>query len=409
VSGSASGVVIRCDAKEHRVRLDSKRFWAAARCPVCQTPVDRFRIRRVVAWGLRYVDPQGASRLARWTVRLTYLYCLMVVGTWVLLWGLGDRWWLGTIILFGPRWVLVLPLLPLIGLAAWQRRKMLIPLAACGVIVVFPIMGGRLNLGSTKAAAATPDSRLRVMTFNAQNGYTLTRAIWEIIGTVAPDIAAFQECSREMFTQLAEIPGWHTHQNGGLCFASRFPIDTVYVMERASLESIGGSGLVARYVLRTPHGPLQVTNLHLDTPRQGLEPISSGRFSIGLRKLREKTLVRDIESRRARRWVEDGPPPRIVVGDFNLPVESVIYQRYWSDLSNAFNEVGHGFGRTRFNGWIKARIDHVLHSPDLAPVRAFVGPELGSDHRPMIVDLEWTNGDTTIATLERQDPPEPRK
>ena len=402
---AASGVVIRCDAKEHRVRLDPKRFWAAARCPVCGKPVDRFRVRRVVSWVLRLVDPKGATPLAKWTVRVTYLYTLTVMGAWVLLWGLGDRWWLGTIVLFGPRWVLILPLVPLIGLAAVARRQMLIPLAACGLVVVFPIMGWRLNLGSSNAAAATPGAQIRVMTFNAQNGYTLTRAIWEILGNVAPDIAAFQECSREMFTQMEELPEWHVHQNGGLCFASRFPIDTVFVMDRGSLESIGGSGMVTRYVLSTPRGPLQVTNVHLDTPRQGLEPITSGRFSIGLRKLREKTLVRDIESRRARRWVEDGPPPRIVLGDFNLPVESVIYQRYWSDLGNAFNEVGRGFGRTRLNGWIKARIDHVLHSSDLTPIRAFVGPELGSDHRPMIADLQWSQSDTSIATLERQDPP----
>ena len=402
---TASGVVIRCDAKEHRVRLDSKRFWAAARCPMCQARGDRFRIRRVVGWVLKYVDPKGATALTRWTVRLVYLYTLTVVGCWVLLWGLGDRWWLGTIVLFGPRWVLLLPILPLMGLAAWQRRRLLIPLSISGLIVVFPIMGARVNLGAPEAAAMTPDARLRVMTFNVQNGYTLTRAVWEILGSIAPDIAAFQECSREMFNQLVELPEWHAHHEGGLCFASRFPIDTVFVMNRESLESIGGSGQVARYVVRTPRGPLQVTNLHLDTPRQGLEPITSGQLSTGLRKLREKTLVRDIESRNARRWVEDGPPPRVVLGDFNLPVESVIYQRYWSDMGNAFDQVGRGFGRTRLNGWIKARIDHVLHSADLVPIRAHVGPELGSDHRPMIADLQWTTGDTAIATLERQDPP----
>jgi vancomycin resistance protein VanJ len=42
---------------------------------------------------------------------------------------------------------------------------------------------------------------------------------------------------------------------------------------------------------------------------------------------------------------------------------------------------------TRHNGWIRVRIDHVLASRGWHVRRAVVGPELGSDHRPLIVDL----------------------
>ena len=58
--------------------------------------------------------------------------------------------------------------------------------------------------------------------------------------------------------------------------------------------------------------------------------------------------------------------PFLVVGDFNAPVESVIYRRYWGDLRNAFSYAGFGFGSTRLNGWIRVRIDHILASYDLA-------------------------------------------
>jgi endonuclease/exonuclease/phosphatase (EEP) superfamily protein YafD len=42
---------------------------------------------------------------------------------------------------------------------------------------------------------------------------------------------------------------------------------------------------------------------------------------------------------------------------------------------------------TKYNGWIRARIDHVLTSDDWHVDRARVGPDAYSDHRPVLVDL----------------------
>ncbi|NNF27428.1 MAG: endonuclease/exonuclease/phosphatase, partial [Gemmatimonadetes bacterium] len=48
---------------------------------------------------------------------------------------------------------------------------------------------------------------------------------------------------------------------------------------------------------------------------------------------------------------------------------------------------GLGFGFTRYNGWIRARIDHVLLAGDLEAVSAVVGDDVGSDHRPVRVRI----------------------
>ncbi len=117
---------------------------------------------------------------------------------------------------------------------------------------------------------------------------------------------------------------------------------------------------------------------------------ASAPVSEGLSRLHSKSLIRDIESRQARRWVSEGADAIVVLGDFNLPVESVIYRRHWGDMRNAFSYGGLGFGFTRYAGWIRARIDHILVDEGWQVVRSFVGPDFGSDHRPMIADLILT-------------------
>ena len=81
----------------------------------------------------------------------------------------------------------------------------------------------------------------------------------------------------------------------------------------------------------------------------------------------------------------------LVAGGFNLPVESTIYRAYWRDLRNAFEETGTGFGWSKGEGkLLRIRIDHVLGNATAPrPVGTWLGPDWGSDHRPVIADLRW--------------------
>jgi endonuclease/exonuclease/phosphatase (EEP) superfamily protein YafD len=185
---------------------------------------------------------------------------------------------------------------------------------------------------------------------------------------------------------LPEV-AWSTSVQEQLCLVSRFPITEIRQLDRENLRAAEGSGLVVEYTIDLGEKQLHLTNLHLDTPRVGLAPVREGNVSEGFNKLHSKSIVREIESRQARRWINVDEVATVVLGDFNLPVESTIYQRYWGDMRNAFTSAGFGFGYTRFAGWIRARIDHILVGSRLRVARAFVGPDFGSDHRPMIADL----------------------
>lgn len=329
--------------------------------------------------------------LRLWLTRLSWGYLAAMSIAALVLWGLGDRWWPATMLLFVGRWVLLLPLLVLIPGAFALKRSMLIPLAVGAFVAIVPVGGFRF--GMLRLISHASGAHLRVVTFNADGGGVIALELPDILEEWQADVVGFQECADNLRTATERQPGWYHHSVRQLCFLSRYPITDSAVMNRTELEGIkesatagiGGSGDVVRYTIQTPSGPVNITNLHLETPRKGLEGILDG--GLQLTRLRGNTELRRIESRLARRWVNVGTLPTLVFGDFNTPVESRIFQDSWGDLTDAFSRVGFGFGMTRNNGWIRVRIDHVLAGPGWYVDRVALGRDLGSDHLPLLVDL----------------------
>jgi endonuclease/exonuclease/phosphatase (EEP) superfamily protein YafD len=250
-------------------------------------------------------------------------------------------------------------------------------------------LGWRSWLGGD--SSGTP---IRVVTYNVAGGASLNTSLPWIIEETRGDIFGFQECGSGLATAVRELPdiAWSTYIQGSLCLVSRYPITGARQLEREHIRAARGSGMVIEYTIDLSGRDIHLTNLHLDTPRAGLAPVRAGDLEEGFANLQSKSLVRDIESRQARSWVDAGKGAIVVLGDFNLPVESVIYKRHWGDLRNAFSHIGLGFGFTRYAGWIRARIDHVLVGDGWHVESAYVGPDFGSDHRPMIADLILLDG-----------------
>ncbi|MBX6364370.1 MAG: endonuclease/exonuclease/phosphatase family protein [Gemmatimonadetes bacterium] len=345
------------------------------------------RLAAAVAWTQR----GRAGALRRWTGIASLVYLAGAIAAAALLWGLGDAWWPATILLFSGRWVLLLPLALLVPAAlVLLNGRALLALAATAALVLFPIMGLRVHPGRSEADVEDVPGRVRIVTLNAADSRSVGYELPALLEIWRPDIVALQECGRNVAPAVAAARGWHWQVAGrGLCLLSRYPIERVDLMNRSALEdvratsSIGGAGYVVRYTLRLPGGVVRLTNLHLETPRKGFEAAMRG----SLRGLSGNTQLRRIESRLARRWAEGAGGPILVAGDFNTPVESRIFRESWGDLTNAFSSAGNGFGYTRYNGWIRVRIDHVLAGRGWGVLRAVVGDDVGSDHRPLIVDV----------------------
>ena len=362
------------------------------------------------------------SRVVRTAGILAWGYLAGMIFLWAALYYTSERSLPGTMIAYGPRWLALAPLALLVPLAALAARATLFPLLLAAWLCVFPIMGTRFSFTglSSRNFPATPAAEtFRVVSFNADGSARLANDVREMLRKLAPDVVTFQECSDAVWDSLQVQSGWHTARYGSLCTGSRWAIVDIEQMPREdfvrmSARGFGGTALVMRTLLATPHGSLLFVNLHLETARKGLESILGDEGLLpdhplsrdGLRNFRAGWLesgrgtrftsnasIRKAESERASRWVMRGAAhiPVMVAGDFNMPVESTIFGEYWSHLTDAFEAKGYGLGWSKHEGrWLRVRIDHILSS-DLAPkpIRVTLGPDYFSDHLPVIADFKW--------------------
>jgi endonuclease/exonuclease/phosphatase family metal-dependent hydrolase len=300
----------------------------------------------------------------------------------------GDTTWWGTVLIYTGRWPWLMLPLALVPVALIWRRRLLVPIVVAILLILGPVVGGTL---SPRSLFPVGDQPLRVLTYNVERGVAVSPRLKELLDEYQPDIAGFQECGTVLREALAKLEGWAVVDTGvtSQCLLSRYPmVGSRAIMPAVVFQDAGGAAVAVRHVIATPRGPLAVFNVHLETPRHGVEFLLSDPVKAP-RKIRANTLLRETESRVVRRWVDSTSGPKLVLGDFNLPVESAIYRHYWGNLEEVWLAAGNGFGFTRLNGWITVRIDHILATKELKAVRSEVGQDYGSDHLPLIGVYTW--------------------
>jgi len=320
---------------------------------------------------------------AAWT------YPLLLAGFWLILYVGGDRWWLPTVMLFGPRWIVGLPLLIFIP-AAFYRRRLVWPGLIAVAILLGPVMGFCIPWGRFATGGECP---LRVLSCNVHITHFDSDKLSALIRDVRPDIVALQECGKAVPCDWPA--GWYVYRDWQLVVASRYPIrDGRTAFGRRSLHNRLRMRLL-HCIVEVPGRDVDFCTVHLLSPSYGLSQLLDRRTLI--RPSRSVFLKRAIAYRRrgsveAQQYVSTLRRPLILAGDFNMPVDSSIYRQVWAEYSNAFSLSGFGFGYTMWptvHGAQFTRIDHVLSGPGWRPRRCWVGPDVGSDHRPLIADLCW--------------------
>jgi endonuclease/exonuclease/phosphatase (EEP) superfamily protein YafD len=308
----------------------------------------------------------------------------------------GDRWWPATLLMFGPRWIWAAPmalLLPAVLLLPPERRRRFAPVPLVAAAALVWLVMGLCVPWRTLADGGTTAARpmFRVLTCNIDGSALDADRLREVLIDTDPDVVVLQAWSSHHQRRVFGDLGWEFRRDDELFVASRFPIRDARPLVDAGFAA--GPGAAARYELALPGGrTVSLVNVHLATPRDALTR-ALARSPAAARAVRDNSALRHAQCAAVARWAagESLGTPVVIAGDFNTPAESRIFPAALPDYANAFTRAGWGWGRTHFTRRTAVRIDHVFCGPGVVARRCWVGPDVGSAHRPVIAEVELSN------------------
>jgi endonuclease/exonuclease/phosphatase (EEP) superfamily protein YafD len=284
---------------------------------------------------------------------------------------------------FRPYWLAIggaiLMLIPIMWphLKAWRRWRL--------AMLVFTMVSVVINgcevlpwLWAAKPGGVpgSTQSRLKVIAFNVEFSNTRYAEVRAFVERESPDLVMFCEASGNWPGELLQLKGvlpYHARD------------------ESMDIEIFS----------RQPMGPVQAFH---HGPRRG--------FITVLLNLRGREVVFAAAHAYPRLWpgadgfrwrnemLEKGMGeaanslhlPLIVMGDLNVSPWSPSYKRMiqasrLTDGRRGFGLLPTNHGEEWFSRWFWRPIDHCLHSPDITVARVWTGPELGSDHLPVLAEF----------------------
>lgn len=312
----------------------------------------------------------------------------------------GSSWWV-SLFLFSPRWALGLPWLPLFLLTLRLRPRLAGWYVVHLLILLFLLLDLRLPSFTTDTASAT-GPRLRLITFNLGEGPIGVEQLVDLVKRESAQVLVVQECTPSIGQQIFQQLGWEFQQRAGLAIGSNLPQRS---MEIVSQKMVAGyPAIVAVAIAVQMHqGPaaadqaldqadatapwVQIVGIHFPTFRPAFELAQRFDYA-GAAEFRNLAPTYREYASQAEAVISSEEKPVVVAGDFNVPVESDFYRDYWSAFQNALSQRGWGWGYTKYTRLHGVRIDHVLADAQWSIHTARVGPDLGGDHRPVLVELQ---------------------
>jgi vancomycin resistance protein VanJ len=313
-------------------------------------------------------------------------YLALLAASTLLLWLTVDVHWTGTLISFSPRWLLLVPGgLVLLATLSFRRWRASAALSVGLIAALFFLVG--LNLPLLSLVSSTPKGQaLRLVSLNA-DAKALDRDRFNLfLFETDPDVLLIQEARAFQKVEELGLGDWQmATDNGNLRVIARHPVKLLEKLEGGAFGVARGA---ARFRVDLPNGAFTLVNAHLPTPRDGLEAVMH-RAPKALELLQKESDQRGQASQMLVDWTNSAGD-LLIAGDFNTPRESRIYQRDWSGWQNAFSQTGWGFGFTMKTRFAAVRIDHILYQKPWSCQSCWLGPDVGSAHRPVVADLILT-------------------
>jgi endonuclease/exonuclease/phosphatase (EEP) superfamily protein YafD len=255
------------------------------------------------------------------------------------------------------------------------RRARLALLALALALVNVAVLG--IPLTSTAAASSEHvRGSLRLVVANVEIGNTDYAAVGRLVEKTHPDVFGVTELTPAMADHLArELPHYHarvleTRDDAyGVGIFSRVPLRDARVVH---LPADGGPPTAVASV-RVAGRPVTVVVTHVHTPFAG---------SIHVRQLRALAEARSSLGERV-----------VVCGDFNTPPWSGPLRDFAGDagLRDLYgSHAWSGYSWPTWSSLLRMPLDNCFVSTGVAVRDHADGPNIASDHRPLVVDLGVT-------------------
>lgn len=244
---------------------------------------------------------------------------------------------------------------------------------------------------------------LRILSYNTGQDLPDYAHVDNLVRESNADIVVLQEITKdyidEYWSGLLETYPYQVYgplegeKQVGMGILSRYPITEVDNFKLAD------NGLVfqQRALVNIDDRVITLYNIHLTFPwiRVRSDPVFS---RLPWPVYDNKVLREEVDN--LLNLLRDEETPVIAAGDFNLTDQSNDYRRITNLLIDSYRDVGLGLGYTWPADFVPVinvrpaiplvRVDYAFHSDNIRSLTAKVLQAMGSDHKPVVVDLVLT-------------------
>ncbi len=264
----------------------------------------------------------------------------------------------------------------LLLLAVLRRPRAAIVASAALVISGSALMPLWIAPSNNHAQAdAEPAETFRILHANVLSSNEQPAPLLDLIAREQPDLLALHEINARWIEALTVLADDYPHREGaqreddfGILVLSRTPL------RDAAIQRFGSS--------QVPNVTFQV-QVH-DVTLQFVAAHTLPPMSVAAQSARDEHLTRMIAFAKTR------ADPLIIVGDLNTTMWSPSHRRLCDELG--LTNTRRGFGilpswPANLPSVMRIPIDHCLVSDGITVLDCRLGPDIGSDHLPLIIDL----------------------
>jgi endonuclease/exonuclease/phosphatase (EEP) superfamily protein YafD len=221
--------------------------------------------------------------------------------------------------------------------------------------------------------------RLRIVSVNVHTENERSDLLLEFLRGADADVVLLMEVNDRWMTALSPLYTNYPHRvadvredNFGIALFSRLPLTNASVVE---IGSAGVPSVIADVAVNEQ-------TIHL----VGTHPLPPGSS--------ENARLRNEQMAEVANHVRNQQTPAIVFGDLNVTP----WSPYFTDLLRHSGLKDTSQGRGLFGSWpawlpfMRIPLDHCLSSPSIHVAEKHLGPQIHSDHLPVVIDLVITRG-----------------